>query len=287
MRNIRAEGRDVVLSPWQFFLQQMMLTHFVSALSWIVGVIALLAARRFKPYRFLGWAYLVGFVVFVVLKGKNYYLAPIYPVYEAAGAIVIDEAIDWFHQSWLKPSIVVLVLATGAVFAPLAMPILPIGQFIPYMNRLPIKVPRSEYDHERVALPQHYADQFGWVEIVEKTAEVWQRIPAADRKDCAIFAQDYGQAGAIDFLGPKYALPNALSGDRTWWLWGPRGYSGNCMIVLGDRRATLEQLFDHVEYLGNSAPNPYALETEISVNICRGAKFGTLAGLWPKLKRWH
>ena len=287
MRNIRAEGRDVVLSPWQFFSQQLLLTHFVSAVFWIVGVIALLVAGRFKPYRFLGWTYLVAFVVFVVLKGKNYYLAPIYPAYEAVGAIVIAEAIDHARQSWLKPAVVVLVLATGAVFAPLAMPILPIDQFIFYMNRLQLEVPRSEYEHERIALPQHYADQFGWNEIVEKTAEAWQKIPAADRKDCGIFVQDYGQAGAIDFLGSKYDLPNALSGDRSWWLWGPRSYSGNCLIVLGDRRARLEQLFDHVEYLGNSAPNPYAFETEISVNICRGTKFGTLADLWPKLKHWH
>jgi len=287
MRNIRSEGRDVVLSPWQFFSQQLLLTHFASALFWIVGVIALLVARRFQPYRFLGWAYLASFAVFVFLKGKNYYLAPIYPVYEAAGAIVIADAIDRIHQSWLKPAIVVLLLATGAVFAPLAMPILPVDQFISYMERLPIKIPRSEHSHERAALPQHYADQFGWNEIVDKTAEAWQRIPADERKDCAIFAQDYGQAGAIDFLGPKYGLPNALSGDRTWWLWGPRGYSGNCLIVLGDRRARLEQLFDHVEYLGNSAPNPYALETEISINICHGAKFGTPAELWPQLKRWR
>lgn len=287
MHNIRAEGRDVVLTPWQYFLQQLLLTHFVSAIFWIIGVIALLVTRRFKPYRFLGWAYLVSFVAFVFLKGKNYYLAPIYPVYEAAGAIVISEAIDHARQFWLKPAIIVLTLATGAVFAPLAMPILPIDQFVPYMNRLPIKVPRSEYSHERIAVPQHFADQFGWNEIVEKTAEAWQKIPPADRKDCPIFGQDYGQAGAIDFLGPKYGLPPALSGDRTYFLWGPRSYSGNCLIVLGDRRARLEGLFEHVEYLGNSPPNSYALETEISVNICRGSKFGTLADLWPKLKHWR
>ena len=287
MRNIRSEGRDVVLSPWQFFLQQLLLTHFVSAVFWIVGVIALLGSRRFRSYRFLGWAYLVGFVVFVVLKGKNYYLAPIYPVYEATGAIVIDETIDRIRQSWLKPSLVALTLATGAIFAPLAMPILPIEQFVSYMNWLPIKVPRSEYHHARAALPQHYADQFGWNEIVAKTADAWNRIPVADRKDCAIFAQDYGQAGAIDFLGPKYGLPPALSGHQTWWLWGPRGYSGNCLIVLDDEREHLEQLFDHVEYLGNSPHNTYALENDLSVYLCRGAKFGTLADLWPRIKRWR
>lgn len=291
MRNIKAEGRDVVLSPWQYFSQQLLLTHFFSAPLWITGVIALLCARRFRPLRFLGWAYIFSFAAFVVLKGKNYYLAPIYPVYIGAGAVVIDDAIDRLRQLWLRASIktaiAALLLVTGAFFAPLAMPILPIDQFITYMNRLPIKVPRSEYDHARVALPQHYADQFGWNEIVEKTAEAWNRIPADERKDCTIFAQDYGQAGAVDFLGRRYGLPPALSGDRTYWIWGPRGYSGNCLIVLGDRRSRLEELFEHVEYVGESAPNRYALETGISVNICHGAKFGTLKKIWPQLKRWH
>jgi len=247
----------------------------------------LLVAARFKAYRFLGWAYLVSFVVFVMLKGKNYYLAPIYPVYLAAGCVVIGDGIDRIRQSWIKPLLVTLSLIGGGVFAPLVVPMLPIDQFISYMNKLPIKVPRSEHSHERVALPQHYADQFGWNEIVEKTAEVWQKIPVADRKDCGIFAQDYGQAGAIDFLGKKYGLPQSLSGHQSWWLWGPRSYSGNCLIVLDDDRETLEGLFEHVEYVGRSAPNRYALETELPVYICRGAKFRSMADLWPKVKKWR
>ena len=42
MHNIKAEGRDVVLSPWQYFSQQMLLTHFFCAPIWITGVIAFL-----------------------------------------------------------------------------------------------------------------------------------------------------------------------------------------------------------------------------------------------------
>jgi len=287
MRNIKAEGRDVVLSPWQYFSQQVLLIFPGSSFIWIAGVIGFLFARRFKPYRFLGWAYLVGFSVFVILKGKNYYFAPIYPVYLAAGCVLIDDGIDRIRQLWVKPVLTTVLLAGGAVFAPIAMPLLPVESFIPYMNWLPIKVPRSEHSHERVALPQHYADQFGWAEIVEKTAEAWQKIPPADRHDCAIFAQDYGQAGAIDFLGPQFGLPQSLSGHQSWWLWGPRGYSGNCLIVLDDNRESLEQLFEQVEYQGKSAPNRYALENELSVYICHGAKFGTLAQLWPQLKKWR
>jgi hypothetical protein len=287
MRNIKAEGRDVVLTPWQYFLQQLLLIHPASALFWITGVIAFLMAPRFRSWRFLGWAYIVSFTIFVVLKGKNYYLAPIYPVYLAAGCTVIDDAIDQLRQLWLKPVLVAVFLAGGAILAPLTVPILPIDRFISYMAWLPVKVPRSELSHEGAVLPQNYADQFGWIEIVEKTADAWDKIPIADRKDCGIFAQDYGQAGAIDFLGPRYNLPPALSGHQTWWIWGPRGYSGNCLIVLDDDRETLDRLFDHIEYLGASAPNPHALESEIPVYICRGAKFGTLADLWPKVKHWR
>ena len=287
MRNIKADGRDVVLSPWQYFSQQILLIHPLSALIWLTGVIALLAAPRFKPYRFLGFAYLVSFAVFVILKGKNYYLAPIYPVYLAAGCIVIDDAIDRIRQRWIKPVMAVLLLAGGAVFAPLAAPILPIEQFVSYMQRLPFKVPRSEHSHMRALLPQHYADQFGWNEIVDEVAIAWSKIPNEERKDCGIFAQDYGQAGAIDFLGPKFGLPQSLSGHQTWWLWGPRGYSGNCLIVLDDSREKLEELFEHVDFVGTSRDNPYALERELPVFICRGAKFGSLAQLWPSLKKWR
>ena len=59
------------------------------------------------------------------------------------------------------------------------------------------------------------------------------------------------------------------------------------MIILDDSRASLERLWEHVEYVGTSADNPYALERNIDVFICTGAKFGTLAQLWPKVKRWR
>jgi hypothetical protein len=287
IHNIKADGRDVVLSPWQYFSQQMLLVFPLSAVIWITGIIGFLVARRFKAYRFLGWVYLVSFAVFVVLKGKNYYLAPIYPVYLAAGCIVIDDAIDRIRQVWLKPVIALVLLTGGAIFAPVAVPILPVDQFIPYMFRLPIKVPRSERQHERAVLPQHYADQFGWNEVVTGVVGAWNRIPLDERKDCGIFAQDYGQAGAIDFLGPKYGLPPSLSGHQTWFLWGPRGYTGNCMIVLDDDQETLEKLWTNVEYVGRTPDNPYALERNLTIYICRGFKNGTLADLWPKLKRWR
>jgi hypothetical protein len=296
MRNIKAEGRDVILPLPQYFMQQTFLLDPITAPIWLTGLFALLFSSRFKPYRTLGWAYLVCFTVFFVLHGKSYYLAPVYPMLLAAGAGVIESAIEGRssgaeipnrRRAWMKPVIVIILLASGAHLAPVTVPILSPDHFIAYTKTLPMKLPVMEHSHARAALPQWYADQFGWEEIVAEAAQAWNDIPTGDRQDCGIFAQDYGQAGAIDFLGRRYGLPPSLSGHQTWFLWGPRGYSGNCMIVLDDSRGRLEQLWDHVEYVGQSADNPYALEKQIDVYICRGAKFGNLAQLWPKIKRWR
>ncbi|HLW84904.1 MAG TPA: glycosyltransferase family 39 protein [Candidatus Sulfotelmatobacter sp.] len=287
MRNIRAEGRDVVLGPFAYFFQQSLLVNPLAAPIWLAGLAAFFFSARLKPYRVLGWSYLVCYSVFFVLHGKNYYLAPIYPVLLAAGAVVIEGAVDRPRRTWLKPAIVVLLLASGAHLLPVTVPVLSPDGFIAYMKYLPMKLPVMEHSHARAVLPQWYSDQFGWEEIVAETAVAWNRIPEAERKDCGIFAQDYGQAGAIDFLGRRYGLPRSLSGHQTWFLWGPRAYSGNCMIVLDDRKERLEELWEHVEYVGESADNPYALEKRIDVYICRGSKFGTLAQLWPQVKRWR
>src|SRR5271167_1900218 len=133
MHNIRAEGRDVVLPLPQYFFQQTLLIEPLTAPIWIRGLIAFFLLARLKPYRALGWCYLVCFTVFFVLHGKNYYLAPIYPMLLAAGAVMIESAIDgkavvgkaseglktgrdW--RVWLKPAIVIVLLAGGAHLAP-------------------------------------------------------------------------------------------------------------------------------------------------------------------------
>jgi 4-amino-4-deoxy-L-arabinose transferase-like glycosyltransferase len=287
MHNIRANGRDVVLPAGQFFLQQALLINPLTAPIWIAGLLALLFWARLRPYRVLGWSYVVCYIVFFALHGKNYYLAPIYPMLLAAGAVAIDVALTRPRITWLKPVIIILLVANGVYLAPTFVPILSPEGFVAYMHKLPFKLPVMEHSHARAALPQWYADQFGWQEIVAGTAVAWNQLSPAERQDCGIFAQDYGQAGAIDFFGPRYGLPQSLSGHQTWFLWGPRGYSGNCMIVLDDSRETLETLWKNVQYVGTSADNPYALEKQIDVFICRGSKFGTMADLWPRIKHWR
>src|SRR3954471_20686898 len=115
MHGIRAEHRDVVLPAGQYFLQQMLLVDPITAPIWIAGLIAFLFWSPLKPYRVLGWSYLVCYTTFLLLHGKIYYLAPIYPMLLSAGAVVIESALSrtgatarppWL--SWLKPVIVLI-----------------------------------------------------------------------------------------------------------------------------------------------------------------------------------
>jgi hypothetical protein len=296
MRNIRAENRDVVYGPVPFFVQQVMTLNPSNAPIWIMGLIALFAWPHLRPYRVLGWSYLAVYTIFFVLHGKNYYLTPIYPMLLAAGATRIESLLDGLRtestrQSW-RISLIVALLIGVAIGLPMSVPVLSPEHFVTYMRYNHIDLAKTERFGTHSPLPQWYSDQFGWKEIADEAVVAWNRIPADERgsdpsKDCGIFAQDYGQAGAIDFFDRKLGLPPALSGDRTYWLWGPRGYSGNCLIVAGDRRARLEQLFGEVEYVGISAENPWAMESQIGFYICRKPKFGTLSDLWPQIKRWR
>jgi 4-amino-4-deoxy-L-arabinose transferase-like glycosyltransferase len=287
IHNIKADGRDVILGPFPYFFQQTLLVNPLTAPIWLAGLLALLFSTRLKPYRALGWCYLVCYAVFFALHGKNYYLAPVYPMLLAAGAVVIESGINRPRLSWLKRAIIITLLVSGAHLAPVVIPIFSPERFLAYAKTLPFKLPVMEHAHERAAFPQWYADQFGWQEIVAETAVAWNRLTPDDRKDCGIFAQDYGQAGAIDFFGPRYGLPQSLSGHQTWFLWGPGNYSGDCMIVLDDSRANLEKLWQQVDLVGTSAPNPYALEQQIDFYICRRKKFDSWAALWPQVKRWR
>lgn len=126
MHNIRAEGRDVILPAGQYFLQQALLIHPFTAPIWLCGLVAFFVSPRLKPYRLFGWSYLICYGVLFTLHGKNYYLAPIYPLLLAGGAVSIEAALDSYREP-LAQSIqwatILLLLATGAWLAPITVPV--------------------------------------------------------------------------------------------------------------------------------------------------------------------
>jgi hypothetical protein len=107
------------------------------------------------------------------------------------------------------------------------------------------------------------------------------------RAKTAIFGQNYGQAGAIDFFGPKYGIPkgSAISGHQSYYLWGPRGYTGESMIVMADRPERLAEIFTTFQKAGR-VWHQYSMPYEhFDVYYCVGMK-QPLSKLWPQVKNW-
>jgi hypothetical protein len=135
-------------------------------------------------------------------------------------------------------------------------------------------------------LPQQWADRQGWGEIVDTFEGAWKSLPPDERATAAIFASDYGVAGALDFFGPARGLPKAISGHNNYWLWGPRGATGDVIVVHSDDEKRLREIFGSVElYRHISCGRCMPYENGMSVWICRQPKVD-LETLWPKTKNF-
>src|SRR5438046_2846421 len=203
----------------------------------------------------------------------------------AAGGVAI-ERIFASHLKRLKPALLSAMLVTGAFFAPLVVPILPPDKLVAYMRGIHLQPPRTETSHT-AALPQLFADQFGWEEMVVSVAHVYHHLHPEDEKRAGIFCQNYGEAGAIDFFGRKYGLPPAISGHQNYFLWGPRGYTGDVMLVLDTDADDERKQFESVEDLGQVLSSPWAMpfEQRMHIYLCHGLKID-LRQFWPHVKNW-
>jgi hypothetical protein len=174
----------------------------------------------------------------------------------------------------------------GLVTVPLTLPVLSVETLIRYASALGIS-PQSVQEKSRLGpLSQFYADMFGWPELAAAVARSYHRLSPEDQRKCAIFAPyNYGDAGAIDLFGPALGLPKAISGHNQYYLWGPRGYTGEVMLVMGMPRAELARLFQSVEHAA-TIHHPYAMPYENGpVYLCRSLK-APLPELWPHFKHY-
>jgi hypothetical protein len=190
-------------------------------------------------------------------------------------------------RTTLQAGTVVWLIALGILpLLPVTLPLFPIETYLRYQEHLPFEVPRSEHIHMGAALPQHYADEFGWPEMAETVARVYNSLPEEERRKTAIYANNYGEAGAIDLYGPRHGLPKAICPNQSYFLWGPREYTGEIMILVGSEYPDKARpLFASMEQVAK-IDNHYALPKEnLPVWLCRGLKMD-LHELWPKLKDW-
>lgn len=249
---------------------------------------------RRSAVRVLGWA-AVTVLLILLLAGtaKVAYAAALLTWLFAAGGPAVEVALARLLEKkprWRPASagvLLVLLAVSGALLAPLALPVLPVEGFLSWSRTLGITPPAEEH-HERGALPQFFADMHGWEELVAEVERVVGTLPPQERGRAVVFGQNYGEAGAVDVLGRDRGLPPAISGHNSYWLWGPPpGAEGKVVIVLGDDRESLEEIFQRVERAGTVVCTycmPY--EDHLPVWIARDLR-GDLQELWPGVKSYN
>jgi Dolichyl-phosphate-mannose-protein mannosyltransferase len=279
------EFKNVEIGPLRFLADQILFLQPIELPVWLAGLVWFFAAPEAKRFRFLSWAYLIVMIIFIVLHGKSYYALPIYPILMAAGGVALEQLFFGVQRRrWLASAYCSLIVIAGLVTLPFGVPLLPVDTFIRYSEILPYaRGVKTERD-PTVALPQLYGDMFGWKNMAASVTRVYHGLPPQEQSGCAILAGNYGEAGAIDYYGPALGLPKAISGHNNYFLWGPRNYSGQCVIVFGENADRYARLFGEAQLLA-TITDEHAMPSEqgVHVYICRKPS-APLAILWPNFK---
>ena len=277
-------GKNVALSPAAFFEQQLLVMGQLAAPVWIAGLWACSRRPQLAVYRAFPIAYAILFVFFVIMHGKAYYLTPIYPTLLGIGAVAVER---WLQNPHWRRAALGAVAVSGAIAAPMAIPILPERSFIAYSAMLGVSPSATAADHQKLGLlPQQFADQHGWPEMAAQVAAVYNALPPADRAKAVFLGLNYGEAAAIDIFGRPLGLPPAISGHNNYHLWGPQGHDGSVLIVLGPYCGGLLPAYGRVEIVGE-INNPYAMPYETGpIYVLRDPK-APFSFIWPRLRHYE
>ena len=280
IRNAAAE-KMIRNTPWSFLADQITNQHPFALPLWGAGMAAMLFHPRLRRYRALAIVYLsVAGILIVNRTSRSGYLALAYPMLLAGGGVFWEHAI---RNRALRSVVVIVLVAGGALTAPMALPILSTGAYVRYSRSLGA-APSTEEKKALGRLPQFFADRQGWEPFTAQVASVWNSLSPDDRSRAAVLAGNYGEAGAIQRLTPDVV---AISGHNNYWLWGPQGRTGEVLIVLSSHPERLQRLFTRVEKAGETDCGdcmPY--ENHLGIYVCRGMH-PSLAQLWPDLKHYE
>jgi len=224
-------------------------------------------------------------LLLIATKSKPYYTAPALPLLMAAGGLAIETLLTRSRFVWPKPAVLAVVALGQVILVPLFVPVLPVETYIRYSTFLGLEVPSGER-HKMGRLPQHYADMFGWENLVANVARVYGSLPPDERAVCAIYTTNYGRAGSIDLFGKKYGLPKSICGHNSYYMWGPRDYTGEVMLVIDNNPEELHKVFAEVT-VAAQVTNEYSMpyENDVPICICRKPK-APLKNLWPLTKSY-
>ena len=265
-RDVRI-GRAKGFLPEQFFVAA---NPFTIPL-WVAGLFFYFRSSEGKRFRMIGWMFVLILLIFVVAKGRSYYMAPAYPMLLAAGAVL--------EEKWLRR----LTAAPASAIRAGTFALLVIGGVLAAAIALPLAPVNSKWWQVANKIDSDFREEIGWPELVAEVARIYNSLPPAERASTGILAANYGEAGAINLYGPAYGLPRVISGINSFWAYGYGNPPPKALIVVGVGDEYRERYFSGCEVAGKIT-NPYGIKNEEAerpnIYLCR-----QLRESWPDFWR--
>lgn len=286
MRNA-AQYKNEPLSPTGFLIGAMMELNPGFTPIVLIGIYFLFFNKKGKAFSIIGWIFISVLLVFMFNNAKPYYMGILYPAILAAGAVELEKIVERFltKRVWAYAVIIILLIPSFIVVTPFAIPALPVDDFITFQETIGIKPSSGERSKEGV-LPQFFADRFGWEEMVQDVAKAYNKLSKKEKSQVIIIADNYGEAGAIDYYRKKYGLPKVISPHNNYWIWGnDTKFNADVYIILDITREEALKFFKEVEF-GVSHHHPLGKPSEnFDIYIGRKPK-GKLSDIWNDIRNF-
>jgi 4-amino-4-deoxy-L-arabinose transferase-like glycosyltransferase len=268
MKSIHARDISWGRTDWFLLNQLWRVTSPITIPLSFAGLWYLFATPAGKPFRMLGWMFVIPLVLFLIARGRDYYMAPAYPILLAAGAVWGESKLSGFSPRAQRSALRAtwIAFAIGAmIIAALIVPVAPINS--------------SWWRFANAANGGGFDMEIGWPEAAATVASVRDSLPTADRGGLGVLAGDEGSAGAINLYGRAYGLPEAISGMNSNWLRGYGNPPPQTVIAIG---------MDPEFLLSNfSACRPVArLTNQYGVVNETIGKYSTVYVCGPPVKGW-
>jgi hypothetical protein len=231
------------------------------------GVWRLWRSPRLRPYRFLGFAFLLVVAVFAITGGRIEYGAGIYAAVMAAGAVELAAV----RSRWTAIAAVPAVVASIAAFVVWQTPWRSASQLTPAADFA------TGVNHQAYG-------EFGWPQLTAAVAGAYQWLPPEQRRSAVIVTERYIQASALDYQRSAAGLPPIYSPKRGFGYFGTPPDTAETVVWVGSTAPYLQRWFTSVAPVatfGVRLGMPLVTR-EITIWKCTGPR-QPWSSLWPQM----
>ncbi|MEO9209890.1 MAG: glycosyltransferase family 39 protein [Ginsengibacter sp.] len=256
------------------FIKDQILMNLPCVFIWLAGLYFLIF-KELGKYRIFAWAYLFVILILLYFQGKAYYSLGVYPVLFAFGAIHLERFSTQHSKVW-KYVFIIIPCALGIRLLPIGFPMWKPAKLTAfYESRHLDKFGLYKWEDLKLhTIPQDFADMQGWKELTKKTAKAYNSLSDDEKKNTLIFADNYGQAGAINYYGKAFGLPTAYSDNASFLYWLPDSLHIDNVILITDNKEEMHLPFlkdFSSAVLSDSITNQYARENGSLIITLKGA----------------